>query len=90
MSFPLVSLCVWEPYGFGHELVDGASGARALGLLKTHRIEKLMRVKGGRGSRVDKCNKDTSGEALKTTRPELTHLRILWDLEQEEDHQQGG
>ncbi|GFS76288.1 transposable element Tcb2 transposase [Trichonephila clavipes] len=32
----------------------------------------------------------TSGEALKTTRPELTHLRILWDLEQEEDHQQGG
>ncbi|GFV76102.1 hypothetical protein TNCV_4671911 [Trichonephila clavipes] len=31
-----------------------------------------------------------SGEALKTTRPELTHLRILWDLEQEEDHQQGG
>ncbi|GFV34545.1 reverse transcriptase domain-containing protein [Trichonephila clavipes] len=32
----------------------------------------------------------TSGEALKTARPELTHLRILWDLEQEEDHQQGG
>ncbi|GFW19228.1 reverse transcriptase domain-containing protein [Trichonephila clavipes] len=25
-----------------------------------------------------------------TTRPGLTHLRILWDLEQEEDHQQGG
>ncbi|GFV72557.1 uncharacterized protein TNCV_4084571 [Trichonephila clavipes] len=32
----------------------------------------------------------TSGEALKTTRPELKLLRIPWDLEQEEDHQQGG
>ncbi|GFX16514.1 hypothetical protein TNCV_22851 [Trichonephila clavipes] len=26
--------------------------------------------------------------ALKTTRPELTLLRILWDLEQEEENQQ--
>ncbi|GFV30221.1 hypothetical protein TNCV_96981 [Trichonephila clavipes] len=32
----------------------------------------------------------TSGGALKTTTPELTHLRILWDLKQEENHQQGG
>ncbi|GFS79500.1 reverse transcriptase domain-containing protein [Trichonephila clavipes] len=29
-------------------------------------------------------------EALKTTRSEFTHLRILCDLEQEEDYQQGG
>ncbi|XP_054720659.1 uncharacterized protein LOC129230285 [Uloborus diversus] len=31
-----------------------------------------------------------SAEALKITWPELTHSRILWDPELEEDHQQGG
>ncbi|GFX87228.1 hypothetical protein TNCV_466621 [Trichonephila clavipes] len=31
--------------------------------------------------------RQTSGEALETTRSELTHLRILWDLEHKEDHQ---
>ncbi|GFT67471.1 hypothetical protein TNCV_2360801 [Trichonephila clavipes] len=38
----------------------------------------------------EKMPRSGPGEALKTTRPELTHLRILWDPEQEEDHQQGG
>ncbi|GFU48162.1 hypothetical protein TNCV_4229942 [Trichonephila clavipes] len=39
---------------------------------------------------VIRSNRFTSGEARKTTRPEFTLLRILRDLEQEEDHQQGG